>query len=305
MDRRTFSVFMVLMATTLWGFIGILIRGLSEVGLDSFQINGARTIVSTVMLFVILLIYDRSLFKVDMRSMWIIVFSAAMKLIMDICYVQAQVELSLSLAAVLLSTDCYFTLFLSYFLYRSGLTYLKVFAAAIGFFGCALMVGLFTSDVGDMNTIGVLIGFGAAVSGALYTMGLKVSMDRGNHPTTVLFYVFLLGSFMILPFMDPVGTLDVVSSGWDVVGILLALGLFFTLLPYYTYSKGLKDLQPGTVNVLLFMETAVATVAGLLVYGEMLTLADIAGLAMILLSIVMVSREREPADVPDNENHTM
>ena len=305
MDRRTFSVFMVLIATILWGFIGILIRGLSEAGLDSIQINGARTIVSTVMLFVILLIYDRSLFRVDLRSMGIIVFAAIMKLLMDICYVQAQLDLSLSLAAVLLSTDCYFTLFFSYFLYRSGLTYLKAAAAAIGFFGCAFMVGLFTSDTGDMNTIGVLIGFGAAVSGALYTMGLKVSMDRGNHPTTVLFYVFLLGSFMILPFMDPVGTVGVVSSGWDVLGTLLTLGLFFTLLPYYTYSKGLNDLQPGTVNVLLFMETAVATLAGLIVYGEMLTLADVVGLAMILVSIIMVSREKEPEDVPDDSNYTM
>ncbi len=281
---------MVLIATTLWGFIGVLIRGLSEAGLDSIQINGLRSIISAVMLFAILFVYDRSLFRINRRDVWVILFAAAAKLMMDICYVQAQVTLSLSLAAVLLSTDCYFTFFFDYFLFKDDLTVMKIVASVIGFLGCAVLVGLFSGDIGDVDSVGVLIGFGAAVFGALYTVGLKTSMDRGNHPTSVLFYVFLFGSVMILPFMDPVGSFGTVFSGWDTLGILLVLGLFFTLLPYYLYSKGLKVLAPSTVNVLLFMETAMAAVAGLLVYGEMLTFADVIGLAMVLLSIFLVDR---------------
>ncbi len=281
---------MVLIATTLWGFIGVLIRGLSEAGLDSIQINGLRSIVSAVMLFAILFVYDRSLFRINRRDVWVILFAAAAKLMMDICYVQAQVTLSLSLAAVLLSTDCYFTFFFAYFIFRDDLTVMKIAASVIGFLGCAVLVGLFSGDIGDVDSVGVLIGFGAAVFGALYTVGLKTSMDRGNHPTSVLFYVFLFGSIMILPFMDPVGSFGTVFSGWDTLGILLVLGLFFTLLPYYLYSKGLKALAPSTVNVLLFMETAMAAVAGLLVYGEMLTFSDVIGLAMVLLSIFLVDR---------------
>jgi drug/metabolite transporter (DMT)-like permease len=281
---------MVLIATTLWGFIGVLIRGLSEAGLDLIQINGLRSIVSAVMLFAILFVYDRSLFRINRRDVWVILFAAAAKLMMDICYVQAQVTLSLSLAAVLLSTDCYFTFFFAYLIFRDDLTVMKIAASVIGFLGCAVLVGLFSGDIGDVDSVGVFIGFGAAVFGALYTVGLKTSMDRGNHPTSVLFYVFLFGSIMILPFMDPVGSFGTVFSGWDTLGILLVLGLFFTLLPYYLYSKGLKALAPSTVNVLLFMETAMAAVAGLLVYGEMLTFADVIGLAMVLLSIFLVDR---------------
>ncbi len=281
---------MVLIATTLWGFIGVLIRGLAEAGLDSVQINALRSIVSTVMLFAILFVYDRSLLRINRRDIWVVLFAAAAKLMMDICYVQAQVTLSLSLAAVLLSTDCYFTFFFAYLIFRDDLTVMKIAASVIGFLGCAVLVGLFSGDIGDVDSVGVLIGFGAAVFGALYTVGLKTSMDRGNHPTSVLFYVFLFGSVMILPFMDPVGSFGTVFSGWDTLGILLVLGLFFTLLPYYLYSKGLKVLAPSTVNVLLFMETAMAAVAGLLVYGEMLTFADVIGLAMVLLSIFLVDR---------------
>lgn len=268
----------------------MLIRGLSELGLDSLQINGARSWISVIMLAVILFFYDRSLFRINKGDVIVLLFAAVTKLMMDICYVQAQVMLDLSLAAVLLSTDCYFTLILSFFLYRSGITPLRVAAVFVGFFGCALMMGIFSGSIGDVDSAGVAIGLGAGVSGALYTIGLKKSMERNIDATTVLFYVFLFGSVMILPFMDPVGTVGAVFSGWDHVGLLLVLGFFFTLVPYYLYSVGLKNLEPSTINVLLFFEVAMAAVAGFLVYGEMLTLADIIGLVLILASIMMVEK---------------
>ena len=287
---RMRSVAIVLVATTLWGFIGVLIRGLSDLGLDSLQINGARSWISLIMLAVILFLYDRSLFRIGRRDIPVLLFAAAAKLMMDICYVQAQVMLSLSLAAVLLSADCYFTLILSFFMYRSGVTPLRVLAVFVGFFGCALMMGILSGEMGEFEPLGLAVGICSAVFGAMYTIGLKKGMDRSIDPTTVLLYVFLFGSFMILPFMDPIGTTAAVFSGWDSIGLLLILGFFFTLVPYYLYSTGLKNLEPSTINVLLFMEVAMAAVAGMMVYGEMLTAADFIGLGMILTSIIMVEK---------------
>ncbi len=289
---RTRSVALVVIAAALWGFIGVLIRGLSDLGLDSLQINGARTWISMIMLAVILYFYDRSLFRIRKGDVLILVFVAAMKLLMDICYVQAQVMLDLSLAAVLLNTGCYFALILTFILYRSGITGLRILAVFVGFFGCVLMMGLLDGDFDDVDPVGVLIGLGSGAFGAFYSVGLKKSMERGVGGTTALFYVFLFGAIMILPFMQPADTVTSVFSGWNYVGIVLALGFFFTLVPYYLYTVGLRHLEPSTVNVLLFVEVAMAAVAGLLVFGEDLPLEDIAGLLLILASIFMVEREK-------------
>ena len=88
-------------------------------------------------------------------------------------YVQAQLQLSLSLAAVLISTDCYFTLIASYFLFRNDVTIWKVIAAIIGFMGCAVLVGVFDENLDDIDFIGVIIGIGAAIAGTFYAVGLK------------------------------------------------------------------------------------------------------------------------------------
>lgn len=281
---------MVITAAILWGFIGVFIRVLSDAGLDTMQINGARSIICTSLIAIALLVYDRGLFRIDIKDIRFFAFAALMKLVMDICYVQAQLMLSLSLAAVLLSTDCYFMLIVSYFMFKGGITPMRIFAAVIGFLGCAMLVGLFNEDYGDIDTIGVLIGLGAGVAGTFYAVGLKVTMVKGYDPATVLFYVFLLGSFMMLPIMDLPGTAVVIADDMRYLMFMVAIGIFFTLVPYYLYSRGLKELEPSTVTVLLFIETATAALAGLMFYSEAITALDIIGLGMVLLSMFLVDK---------------
>ena len=296
MNRKTVPMLMIVTAAVLWGFIGVFVRILSDAGLGTMKINGVRSLVCTCLIATILLIYDRNLFKIDIRDIWLFVFAALMKLLMDICYVQAQLDLSLSLAAVLLSTDCYFMLIVSFFLFKGDVTWMKIFAAAMGFFGCAILVGLFTEDIGDINAVGVSIGLGSAVAGTFYAVGLKFTMMKGYDPTTVLFYVFLLGTFMIIPIMNLPGTVTIVMDDLDLLGFIVIIGIFFTLTPYYLYSRGLKDLQPSTVTILLFVETASAALAGLMFYNEQLTLLDIFGLGLILISLFLVDRDVDNKD---------
>ena len=296
MNRKTVPMLMIVTAAVLWGFIGVFVRILSDAGLGTMQINGVRSLVCTCLIVMILLIYDRNLFKIDIRDIWLFVFAALMKLLMDICYVQAQLDLSLSLAAVLLSTDCYFMLIVSFFLFKGDVTWMKIFAAAMGFFGCAILVGLFTEDIGDINAVGVSIGLGSAVAGTFYAVGLKFTMMKGYDPTTVLFYVFLLGTFMIIPIMNLPGTVTIVMDDLGLLGFIVIIGIFFTLTPYYLYSRGLKDLQPSTVTILLFVETASAALAGLMFYNEQLTLLDIFGLGLILISLFLVDRDVDNKD---------
>ncbi len=290
MDRRTLPAVMVIAAAALWGFIGVFVRILSEAGLDTMQINGARSIVCTVLLFIALTVYDRSILNIRLKDVWLFMFPALMKVIMDICYIEAQLELSLSLAAVLICTDCYFTLIVSYFLFRKDVTLPKILAAIIGFTGCAVLVGLFTEDIGKINMIGVLIGLAAGLAGTFYAIGLKVTMNKGYGSITTLFYVFLLSTLMMLPIMDLPGTVTILSDDTRYVWFLIVIVLFFTMTPYCLYSRGLKDLDPSTVNILLFVDIAASAVAGLLFYNETLDLVDIIGFAMILLSLILVGR---------------
>lgn len=78
-------------------------------------------------------------------------------------------------------------------------------------------------------------------------------------------------------------------SGGMVLGIC-GLGLFSTALPYIFYTRGLQVLAPSKASVLAFAEPMVATLVGIAVLHEPITLPAVLGIALIFTGIVVLNR---------------
>jgi drug/metabolite transporter (DMT)-like permease len=267
--------------------------------MDSVQINAIRSTVCLVAISVVLLIFDRGAFRIKARDLWILLLAALTKVGMDVLYIQAQTMIDLSMAGVLLSTNCYFAIAISYLVFRDRVTPRKVVAAVVGFVGCAFAVGLFTG-IKELQVLGICIGLGAGFGEALHAATFKLSLDRGNSEPTVLFYVFLLSTAMLVPFSDPAGTVGTMFSGTEVLTASIAIGLVFTALPYYLYSRGLAGLDIGTVSIFMFLETAMATVAGLLFFDEGLSVHSVIGISLIFVSLLIMNRGLSAEEKQDN-----
>ena len=74
---------------------------------------------------------------------------------------------------------------------------------------------------------------------------------------------------------------------------MVALGILCTLIPYVLYTWGLERMDPGKVSVLAFVEPMVATVMGFAVFGEAVDPSGLLGIALILVSVVLLSRPLE------------
>ena len=117
---------------------------------------------------------------------------------MDVCFIQFQIEIDLSLAGILLSVDTFFMVGISYFMFRESITPMKIAAMFIGFFGYTLVMNLY-SDSGTINLADVLHGLGPGMFGFIYAAGLKITMNDSYRPYTVLFFMFLIGSITYIP----------------------------------------------------------------------------------------------------------
>ena len=272
----------------IWGFIGICTKTLSDAGMDSVQINTIRSTVCLIAITVVLLAVNRKLFSIRAKDLWILILTAVTKVMIDVLYIHAQTTIGLSMAGVLLSTNCYFALALSYLLFRDRIPARRILAAAIGFSGCALAVGVF-SGVGELEVLGICVGLGAGLGEALHAATFKLSIERNYSESTVLFYVFLFSTAMLIPFSNPSEIISAVSGDSQILAVSLAIGLVFTALPYYLYSKGLEGLDIGTVSIIMFLETATASILGFAVFGEPLTVFTAAGIAMIFVSVVIMN----------------
>ena len=66
---------------------------------------------------------------------------------------------------------------------------------------------------------------------------------------------------------------------------------------YIVYYAGISKItETSRIPVLASVETVVAAVIGLIIFGQSLGLAKIAGIALVLCSIAIMNAKQKPAD---------
>ena len=69
-SKNTWAVAAILIAASGWGVIGVFSRPMSAAGLSSLQVTLVRSVTVMVLMGALLLIKDRTLFRVKLRDFW-------------------------------------------------------------------------------------------------------------------------------------------------------------------------------------------------------------------------------------------
>ena len=277
-------IFSTILAGILWGAISIFLKPLVALGLTSVQVMFFRGAVSALVLFVFLLIKDRSLLKVAPRDLWMFLGTGVLSLtFFSLCYFTTIIEVGTSVAVILLYTSPIFILIFSRFLFKEKITVLKVVALVMTFAGCVLVSGIGSGS--SMTARGFIIGLGAGFGYALYSIFSRYSLAKYNF-FTVIFYTFVFSAISILPFCNIGGA----GEAFTLRGGLLLLGIAIlcTVLPYFFYTYGLSGLETGKAAILVTVEPLVGTLVGFLLWKEDVSVAKVAGIVLILVAVVLL-----------------
>lgn len=132
--------------------------------------------------------------------------------------------------------------------------------------------------------IGVVAAIGAGGAYAVYTVVGRALLARGLHGDAVVAVLFAGAAVPLLvtaALRAPFGWLDDAAAVVPVVW----LGLGATALPYWLWTRGLAHLPADRAGTLSIAEPATAALLGTLLLGERLTLAAMAGIAIILVGM--------------------
>lgn len=283
----------IIAAGSLWGLMGLFVRGIGEYGFNSMQITCVRLVCGTAMLILFTLIHDRRLFKVEPRD--IPVFAAMgifSVLMMSVLYFEAINEITMSAAAILLYTAPIWVLGASVLFYGERLTLRKGAALVIAFGGCVMVSGL---SGGSVSARGIICGFGSGFAYSLYSIIGKHALKK-NSPITVTVYSFIFASVGSVLICGPSATAGLISQNicaplaWRILGV----GFVTVFAPYLLYTFGLSNTQAGAAAIMASAEPMTATLAGLVVYKEIPDVWGFLGVAMILTAIVLLNlREKK------------
>ncbi len=170
-------------------------------------------------------------------------------------------------------------------------------ATAIALAGVVLVSGVTGGSVA-LGLGGLLASAGAGMSYALYTVCGKALIERGWNSTRVMGTVFGVAAVASVPVLLVAGTAWLATPAG--LALALWLGVVTTAVAYLMFGWGLARLSAVTVSTLTLAEPLAATLLGLFVLREQLTLASGIGLALIAVGLAVVSapvrREKEVAD---------
>jgi drug/metabolite transporter (DMT)-like permease len=277
----------VMGAGALWGCIGLFNRGLTALGLSATAIVMARNIGTCLVLALLFLLTDRSVFRIQLRHLpHFLAMGLVSILLFTTCYFRTQQLSSLAVAAILLYTAPTFVVILSALLWKDKITKRKLAALVIAFLGCTFVSGIW--------------GGGLAISGQALALGLCSGFFYGTYsifgrfalahypPFTVTFYTFLVAGVGALFFARPSELAPVFSAPSSTL-LMLGLVVVSTVLPYLLYTKGLNDLgDSGKASILASVEPVVAAVVGILAFHEPMGLGVLLGLGCIVASVIIL-----------------
>jgi drug/metabolite transporter (DMT)-like permease len=169
---------------------------------------------------------------------------------------------------------------------------------AVGIVGVVLLCGLELS--GSLDT---LLGGGMLLLGALsYALGgfLGKTRVRGMTPLGAITGAMLGGSVALAPVA--VATLPDSAPGLGPLAAALALGAFSGGLGWLLYYTVLAECGPAKATVALYLVPAFAVVYGVVLLGEPLTAAAIAGLALVV-SGSWLAASQGPRETPSAAPH--
>ena len=280
-----------LLAGFMWGSEGTFVRWLGSAGFANINIVSVRMVFSVIIMFLWILIYDRSLFKIKLKDIWLFIIAGLIGMLaLNFCYNEAILNVPISLAAVLLDLAPIFVMILSAFIFRESTTARKWICAFISIFGCVLVSGLIQNGMGGNWNRGIIFGLMATLFYALYTVFANATLNRSYSVYTIVFYSVVTIHVVLIPFSDYSLMIDYVQSS-PVKSILTLIGnsMFISVLPYIFFTGALKYLDSGFTAILASgTEPIAATIFGMVFFSEMPKALQVVGVIIVVVAIAVL-----------------
>ena len=294
-SRHHFGPALIILAGCFWGSMGIFVRRLGTFGFSPIQIVSIRITIAALFFALLLCFKDRSGFRIAWRDLPLFLgLGFGSILFFTVCYFSAITIMSLSTAAILLYTSPIWIMLMSVLFFREKLSRIKLIALALAFAGCVLVSGI--SGEG-LTLTGLLLGLGSGIGYGLYSILGTVAL-RKYSPYTVTAYTFVFaaaGSWLVC---GPADMISKFSAAANLTGLLLfccLTALVTAVIPFLAYTLGLRTVEASKAGILATIEPLVATIVGIIVFSEQLTLLSGAGIVLILAAVILLNR-RQPVE---------
>lgn len=279
---------LITVAAALWGTMGLFVRTLTDLGYTTFQLVFCRAALTALTLIAYFLFFDREKLKIKFKDLWMFLLPSLVSVILfNFCYMNAINSGSISIAATLLYTAPIFVTVISALMFKEKITPLKTAVLAMAFTGCVLVSGVIGSDAA-ISAKALGFGIASGITYGMYSIFTKIGL-RKYSPLTFTAYTFLISAIIAAFICKPAELVNITTQKPSNIVTLILFALATNVIPYICFTSGLKYMDAGKANITATIEPVVATLFGIFVFNERLTVISALGIFLVLFSAVILN----------------
>lgn len=287
--REARGYVLIIIASILWGTMGILAKLSFEHGILPETLIALRLLISFATLSVVLTSFDKDSFKIQKTDALLFlvlgVFAIAFQ---RISYFYAVDLTTATVAAILFYTYPIFVTFSASFFLNEKITFRVLLAIVLTFLGVALVVRIYDTSSLSVNLAGIIFGLLSSLLFALYFMITKKLRNRYAGWTLTL-YGDGIGGLTLIPVIS-LSLPEITKFSLQLWLLIFTIAWIPSLLAYLLYSYALKYVKASKGSILSVIEPLSAALFSTTLIGENLEKPQIIGIALALIGVVLLFR---------------
>ncbi len=282
-------VLLVIVSAVLWGTYGSFVTAITQMGMARDTLVLLRFVATWLPVLILVCVRNPSDLRIRPRDIWLFLANGLASVFFFVwCYTAAIVQTKIATAAALLYTAPAMVLLISVTVFHERLSARKVVCVLAAVVGCALVSGLGSGDLG-LTPRGLLLGLGAGLGYALYSIFSRMILLRGYSPLTNVVYTFLVASLAYLVLCVAKGELAQVAQLPGATALALVCGLATGGAAYSLYTLALARMEASRAAQLATLEPVVAAGLGFFLFGQSLAPTELVGVALVVGSVVAMN----------------
>ncbi len=292
MTSRTFALLALFAVQLLYGLNFTFAKSLINDGfmqssaLVFFRVSGA-----TLLFWIVGEFFPKE--KIDVKDYLKFFYASIFGVVINMLFFLKGLELTTPIhAAAIVSITPIVILLLSSYYLKEKVTRLKIFGVILAFAG-ALVLSIYGKSLraGDNVFFGNMLIMINVVSYSIYIIMIK-RLTVKYHPFTFIKWLFLFGTFLVLPFSYfQIEVIDWNSFDTYATGSLIFVVVGATFGTYLLNPLALRTLRASTVGIFIYLQPVIAAIFAVAMGVDTIGIVKITAAVLIFSGVYLVTKK--------------
>lgn len=257
---------------------------LYRLGLSPSSVLFYRYTVATAVIALIMLLTGKS-FRLKLREMVFMLGEGVIFALSSLFLFMSYNYMDVGIATTLLFMTPVCVTLIMWLGYGQRMSSVTISALLLSVAG---IVMLYNPESGRAGLTGILLVCLSSLAYAIYMVAINKSRLKRVPGMTLTFYSLLFGSLVFVVNLDFLNALDPLPLTPAGIGNILGISIVPTIISLVAIAFAVRDVGSVVVSLLGALEPVTGIVIGVTMFDETLTAVNIAGVILILVSVMIV-----------------